>query len=67
MLCGAPDGTAPIKHHTFLAGLIPYGKLEVIEGAGQFPVLEQPEATNAALKAWMKQPLVLQTQVAPEV
>ncbi|WP_370212539.1 alpha/beta fold hydrolase [Roseovarius sp.] len=67
VLCGAHVGMAPIKHHTFLAGLIPYGKLEVIEGAGQFPVLEQPEATNAALKAWMKQPLVLQTQVAPEV
>ncbi|MCZ4353523.1 alpha/beta fold hydrolase [Roseovarius aestuarii] len=60
VLCGAHDGATPIKRHSFLADLIPYAQLSVIEGAGHLPTLEQPDRTTEALRAWMKQPLVLQ-------
>lgn len=63
VLCGEHDGLTPIKRHAFLADLIPYGHLEVIEGAGHFPVLEQPDSTTDALRDWLRQPLVLQTRV----
>ncbi len=61
VLCGEEDGIAPIKRHSFMAELIPYAELKVIEGAGHLPTLEQPEATTAAIHDWIKQPFVLQT------
>jgi len=67
VLCGAQDGLTPVKRHSFMADLIPYGHLTVIEGAGHLPVLEQSDATTDALRDWMRQPLVLHTQVEPEV
>jgi len=60
VLCGEHDGPAPIKRNTFLADLIPYAQLSVIEAAGHLPMLEQPDATTAALRTWLKQPLVPQ-------
>ncbi|PIE13069.1 MAG: alpha/beta hydrolase [Rhodobacterales bacterium] len=60
VMCGAYDGLTPVKRHQFMAELIPYARLEVIEDAGHVPTLEAPEATTAALRTWMKQPLVLQ-------
>ncbi|MEI4260237.1 alpha/beta fold hydrolase [Roseovarius sp. D0-M9] len=59
VLCGANDSATPIKRHSFLADLIPYAELSVIEGAGRLPTLEQPDATTDALSEWMRQPLVL--------
>ncbi|MDX5403143.1 MAG: alpha/beta hydrolase [Rhodobacterales bacterium] len=60
ILCGAYDTLTPLKRHAFMADLIPYARLEVIEAAGHLPTLEAPEATTAALRAWMQQPFVLQ-------
>jgi len=60
ILCGAYDTLTPLKRHAFMADLIPYAKLEVIDDAGHLPTLEAPEATTAALRAWLKQPFVLQ-------
>ncbi|WP_371226637.1 alpha/beta fold hydrolase [Roseovarius sp. 2305UL8-3] len=60
VLCGAYDGMTPVKRHSFMAELIPYAELKVIEGAGHLPTLEQPEATTQALLDWLKQPYVLQ-------
>lgn len=60
VLCGAENAALPVKRHTFLAELIPYAKLEVIEGAGHLPTLEQPEAVINALRDWQRQPFVLQ-------
>ncbi len=65
-MCGAHDALTPVKRHSFLAELIPYGHLTVIQGAGHFPVLEQSDATTDALRDWMRQPLVLQSKVEPE-
>lgn len=60
VMCGKHDGQTPIKRHAFMAELIPYAELSVIENAGHLPTLESPEETNAALRAWLKQPYVLQ-------
>ncbi len=60
VLCGAYDPAHPVKRHEFMAELIPYARLRVLENAGQLPTLEQPEETTAALRDWLKQPLVLQ-------
>ena len=59
VLCGEHDTLCPIKRHAFMAELIPYAKLRLIEDAGHLPTLEQPEATTAALRDWLKMPLVL--------
>lgn len=60
VLCGEHDALCPVKRHNFMAELIPYATLTVLEQAGHLPSLEQPEATTAALRDWMQQPLVLQ-------
>ncbi|MDG1471444.1 MAG: alpha/beta fold hydrolase [Ascidiaceihabitans sp.] len=60
VLCGAHDALCPIKRHTFMAELIPYAQLKVIETAGHLPTLEAPEETTLALRDWLKQPMVLQ-------
>ena len=60
VLCGAHDQLCPVKRHTFMAELIPYAQLTVLEHSGHLPTLEQPAETTAALRAWMRQPLVLQ-------
>lgn len=61
VLCGAEDGLTPVKRHRFLADLIPYARLTVIEGAGHLPTLEQPDAVTDALSDWLTQPFVLQS------
>ncbi|MGJ8615605.1 MAG: alpha/beta fold hydrolase [Sulfitobacter sp.] len=59
VLCGAHDALCPVKRHTFMAELIPFAELVVLEDSGHLPTLEQPAETTAALRKWMKQPLVL--------
>jgi pimeloyl-ACP methyl ester carboxylesterase len=63
VLCGRHDGLTPVKRHSFMADLIPYASLSVIEGAGHLPPMEAPEATTVALRAWLDQPFVLQKRV----
>ena len=60
VMCGAHDTLTPLKRHAFMAELIPYARLEVIAEAGHLPTLEAPEAVTAVLRAWLKQPFVLQ-------
>ena len=62
VLCGAEDGLTPVKRHRFMADLIPYAELQVIDGAGHLPTLEAAEATSEALLGWLQQPYVLQTR-----
>tara|TARA_R110002094_G_scaffold817_2_gene4580 strand:+ start:319 stop:1029 length:711 start_codon:yes stop_codon:yes gene_type:complete len=59
VLCGAHDVLCPVKRHTFMAELIPFAELVVLENSGHLPTLEQPSETTAALRTWMRQPLVL--------
>ena len=50
---GRDDQSWPFENGEELARLIPAARLEVIENAGHFPTLSQPEATTAALKVWL--------------
>ncbi|MDQ2089233.1 alpha/beta fold hydrolase [Marimonas arenosa] len=59
VLCGAHDGLTPPKRHTFMAELIPYARLEILEEAGHVPTLEAPEIVTGLLREWMTQPFVL--------
>ena len=54
VLCGREDALCPVIRHELMASLIPNATLEIIEGAGHLPTLEQPELTNAALKRWLE-------------
>ncbi len=59
ILCGKFDKLTPVKRHTAMADLILHSELVVLENAGHFPNLENPEATNQALRAWLERPLML--------
>ncbi|MGH1367155.1 MAG: alpha/beta fold hydrolase [Maritimibacter sp.] len=61
VLCGEHDKITPVKRHSFMAELIPYAELAVIDDAGHIPTLETPEKVNMALRAWMDLPMVLRT------
>lgn len=53
VLCGAEDTLCPLERHETMAALVPGATLAVIEGAGHLPVLERPDETTAALRAWL--------------
>ncbi len=53
VMCGAEDTLCPLDRHETIQALIPGSRLEVIEGAGHMPTLEQPDATNALLGRWL--------------
>ncbi len=53
ILCRAHDQIAQPKRHEFMAEFIEPAELVVIGNAGHLPTLEQPEATIAALRAWL--------------
>ncbi len=57
--CGAHDALCPLRRHELMAELIPGAVLEVIDGAGHLPVLEQPEQVNALLRDWLDWPETL--------
>ena len=54
VLCGREDTLCPVSRHEVMAGLLANSVLEVVEGAGHMPTLEQPETTNAALRRWLE-------------
>jgi pimeloyl-ACP methyl ester carboxylesterase len=54
---GKDDQSWPFENGEELARLIPGARLEVIENAGHFPTLSQPEETTAALRTWLAEVL----------
>ncbi|TNC53044.1 alpha/beta fold hydrolase [Rubellimicrobium rubrum] len=54
ILSGAQDRLVPPKRAHLMAELMPHARLELIADAGHLPTLEQPEATNAALRRWLE-------------
>lgn len=54
VLCGRDDGLCPVHRHELMASLLPNAHLEIIDGAGHLPTLEQPQRTNAALIRWLE-------------
>ena len=57
VICGREDRRTPVAIHEELAGLIPGAKLRVIERAGHFTPLEEPEAVTEALRDWLQVPI----------
>ena len=55
VLCGREDRLCPVARHTLMHELIEASTLEIIEGAGHLPTLEQPQHTTAALIRWMEE------------
>ncbi len=64
-LAGAEDTLVPVRRQDFAAQLAPYGTLQVIDGAGHLPTLEQPEAVTAAIEAFLNGPMMLRTIAKP--
>lgn len=53
VLCGVQDRMTPLRLSQFLAGQIPLAQLMTVENAGHMVMLEQPQATAAALSAFL--------------
>ncbi|MES0826945.1 alpha/beta fold hydrolase [Ruegeria sp. SCP11] len=54
VLCGREDALCPVERHQLMHDLLPASTLEIIEGAGHLPTLEQPHDTTAALIRWLE-------------
>ncbi|WP_298857788.1 alpha/beta hydrolase [uncultured Sulfitobacter sp.] len=54
VLCGRDDRLCPVARHELMHELVVSSVLEIIEGAGHLPTLEQPQQTTAALLRWME-------------
>ena len=59
VLAGANDRLVPLRRQELAAGLMPFAKLVVIEGAGHMAPLEQPQAVTDALEAFLAGPMLL--------
>jgi pimeloyl-ACP methyl ester carboxylesterase len=55
ILCGEDDVLCPVQRHKQMHDLMPHSHLVIIKDAGHLPTLEQPEATNAALRRWLEE------------
>ena len=54
VLCGREDRLCPVERHQLMHDLLPNSSLDIIEGAGHLPTLEQPQQTTAALIRWLE-------------
>lgn len=54
VLCGRHDALCPVERHELMHDLIRDSRLTVVEGAGHLPVLEKPDETNEAIRAWLE-------------
>lgn len=59
ILAGAADTLVPARRQEVLAGLMPFGRLQVIPEAGHLPQLEQPEMVTEALRSFLAGPMML--------
>ena len=55
---GVADSFLPVRRQEFTAGLMPWGKLCVIDGAGHVPSLEQPNLVAEAIEGFLNRPLM---------
>ncbi|WP_240484600.1 alpha/beta fold hydrolase [Pseudoponticoccus marisrubri] len=54
VLCGRDDRLCPVARHELMHDLLSNSVLEVIDGAGHLPTLEQPDRTTEALRRWLQ-------------
>lgn len=59
VLAGAEDQLVPLRRQELAAGLMPFAKLVVIDGAGHMAPLEQPMAVTDALETFLAGPMLL--------
>jgi len=55
LLCGRHDALCPVERHELMHDLMPQARLVIVEDAGHLPVLERPDAVNAAFKRWLEE------------
>jgi pimeloyl-ACP methyl ester carboxylesterase len=55
VVVGGDDRLTPPKYARYLAETIPGARLVEVADAGHFPQLEQPDAVNAALRAFLRE------------
>ena len=53
IMAGEVDALLPVKRQEFAAGLMPYGKMCIIPGAGHLPSLEQPDLVSQAIETFL--------------
>ena len=56
---GAQDSVVPPRRHEFVAKLMPFGRLKILEGVGHLLPLEAPEVVTAALETFLRGPMLL--------
>ena len=54
VLCGRDDAWSPPAQHEAMQAAIPNASLSIIEHCGHMCTMEQPQALNDALAAWMR-------------
>ncbi len=59
VLAGEHDPIVPMRRQEFTANLMPFGKMQVIDGAGHFASLERPEAVTDAIATFLGGPVLL--------
>lgn len=59
ILAGAADTLVPARRQEVMAGLMPFGRLQIIPEAGHLPQLEQPEMVTEALRSFLAGPMML--------
>lgn len=57
IVCGADDVVCPPELSREMAAAMPHARLALIEGAGHYVTLEQPEAVAAEIAAWLATPI----------
>ena len=53
ILCGREDRLCPVDRHELMRDLVPDSQLEIVDGAGHVPTLEQPKKTTDAMLRWL--------------
>ncbi len=54
IVCGAEDRLAPVKFSQYLHDQIQGSELVLVPGAGHMVMIEQPQATNSAIRAFLE-------------
>lgn len=54
ILCGRQDASTPLSMHEDIARQVPHAKLVIIDHCGHLSTMEQPDAVNQAMDAWLK-------------
>ena len=54
LVVGRQDQWSPVSQHEDMLKLLPDGKLEVVENAGHFSLVEQPDAVASLIADWAR-------------